>query len=330
MRFLPVFPEGTRIRIDSIRRILKSLGQVKLSGPERQIIVILDAGRMGNEAANALLKGLEEPPPGRIFLLINPGKHPILPTIRSRCQSLLLPSLRPAFQEASDLNRAIGRMTGWHGEALKELDPDLMSLDLVRFFKSLSREEAGLELNDIATLFFSMRLDFRVFVARRLSALKWLKEVLIRGVAGSRDFGLELSETFLGLRKGYESRLKSIGESMLEDSSEGFHHWLFGGLKRSGDFENSKRVFDDLERLEDGHLLASLAGVFRDVVLPDAEGQLLSAEYEVVQLMRQPFSATDLASFSQRLVTARSMLYNQQPLEQVLDYLAVWLLGRLA
>ena len=52
----------------------------------RRIAVIDDAQTMSREAANALLKTLEEPPPGSVLFLITSSADAILPTIRSRCQ----------------------------------------------------------------------------------------------------------------------------------------------------------------------------------------------------------------------------------------------------
>jgi DNA polymerase-3 subunit delta' len=54
----------------------------------RRIALIDDADTMNEESANALLKTLEEPPPGSILFLISPSLDALLPTIRSRCQPL--------------------------------------------------------------------------------------------------------------------------------------------------------------------------------------------------------------------------------------------------
>ena len=54
----------------------------------RRIAIIDDADKMNAESANALLKTLEEPPPGAILLLISPSLETLLPTIRSRCQKV--------------------------------------------------------------------------------------------------------------------------------------------------------------------------------------------------------------------------------------------------
>ena len=52
----------------------------------RRIAIIDDAQTMNAASANALLKTLEEPPPGSILFLLTPSADAMLPTIRSRCQ----------------------------------------------------------------------------------------------------------------------------------------------------------------------------------------------------------------------------------------------------
>ena len=55
---------------------------------DRRVAVINDADRMTTEAANALLKTLEEPPADALILLITTSPESLLPTIRSRCQQV--------------------------------------------------------------------------------------------------------------------------------------------------------------------------------------------------------------------------------------------------
>jgi DNA polymerase-3 subunit delta' len=52
----------------------------------RKVAIILDADHLAEEAANCLLKTLEEPPPGAVIILVGTGPERQLPTIRSRCQ----------------------------------------------------------------------------------------------------------------------------------------------------------------------------------------------------------------------------------------------------
>ncbi len=60
----------------------------------RKIAVIDDADTIGIEAANSLLKTLEEPPPGSLIFLISTSLQRQLPTIRSRCQVVRFQGLR--------------------------------------------------------------------------------------------------------------------------------------------------------------------------------------------------------------------------------------------
>jgi DNA polymerase-3 subunit delta' len=53
-------------------------------------MIVEDADRLNDSAANALLKSIEEPPPRTVWLLCAPAVEDVLPTIRSRCRALVL------------------------------------------------------------------------------------------------------------------------------------------------------------------------------------------------------------------------------------------------
>ncbi len=55
-----------------------------------QVMIVEDADRLNDNAANALLKSIEEPPPRTVWLLCAPAVEDVLPTIRSRCRALVL------------------------------------------------------------------------------------------------------------------------------------------------------------------------------------------------------------------------------------------------
>ncbi len=61
----------------------------------RRVAIILDADHLADEAANCLLKTLEEPPPGAVIILVGTGLERQLPTIRSRCQVVRFGPLSP-------------------------------------------------------------------------------------------------------------------------------------------------------------------------------------------------------------------------------------------
>ena len=85
-------PEEGTIKIEKIRELSKFLYYHPGEGT-RRVIAIDGAEKLTPQAANSLLKILEEPPGGAIFILIAPGPEGLLPTIVSRCQRVLFSPL---------------------------------------------------------------------------------------------------------------------------------------------------------------------------------------------------------------------------------------------
>jgi DNA polymerase-3 subunit delta' len=77
--------DASRIKIAQIRHLLGLLDLQPLEG-RNKVFIIDPAGMMNEEAANAVLKGLEEPPDNSFFILITVNVHEMLLTVRSRCQ----------------------------------------------------------------------------------------------------------------------------------------------------------------------------------------------------------------------------------------------------
>lgn len=88
-----------KIVIDQIRDIQKKIYKAPLEAPFK-FVLIDNAQQMTIQAANSLLKTLEEPPEKTYFILVSPSLFSILPTIRSRSQSQIFRP--PAFTEALD------------------------------------------------------------------------------------------------------------------------------------------------------------------------------------------------------------------------------------
>jgi DNA polymerase-3 subunit delta' len=82
-----VVPEGLSIGVGEMRALVLRAASAP-SGGRWQVVVIEDADRLTEQAGNALLKAIEEPPPRTVFLLCTPSTHPddISVTIRSRCR----------------------------------------------------------------------------------------------------------------------------------------------------------------------------------------------------------------------------------------------------
>ena len=102
---------SAQIPVEQVRGLASFINVSSHRGGSK-VVLVHPAEALNANAANALLKGLEEPPPRTYFLLVAHRWNQLLPTIRSRCQHIALP---PPSAEAA---------RGW----LKEQglsDPDL-------------------------------------------------------------------------------------------------------------------------------------------------------------------------------------------------------------
>jgi DNA polymerase-3 subunit delta' len=81
--------EGLSIKIDEVRDLITRASWSPAVGNYR-VVVIEDADRLTESAANALLKAIEEPGLRTVWLLCAPSATDVLPTIRSRTRSLVL------------------------------------------------------------------------------------------------------------------------------------------------------------------------------------------------------------------------------------------------
>lgn len=144
------------IRIDEVRK-LKSFLHLSSTEGGRRVVIVDAADEMNNQAANALLKLLEEPPGGVTFLLIAHQPARLLPTIRSRCRELRLATLGPqdmaaalaqAGASAEDPAALAALSGGSVGEAIR-----LTNLDGLRSYAALVALYARLpQMDRIAAL----------------------------------------------------------------------------------------------------------------------------------------------------------------------------------
>jgi DNA polymerase-3 subunit delta' len=78
-------PLGDQIRIGPIRELRRDL-HMRPFEADRRVYLVFGANLMNEDAADALLKDLEEPPPYAVIVLVADELGPLSPTIRSRCQ----------------------------------------------------------------------------------------------------------------------------------------------------------------------------------------------------------------------------------------------------
>jgi DNA polymerase-3 subunit delta' len=83
------------IRVDEVRALLPLFRQTPALA-EWRVVIVDAADDMNTNAANALLKSLEEPPAQTLFLLVSHMPGRLLPTIRSRCRTLRFQALAEA------------------------------------------------------------------------------------------------------------------------------------------------------------------------------------------------------------------------------------------
>ena len=181
----------TMIGINDIKETLRRVNLNPYEG-STSVVIINGAESMSEEAANALLKTLEEPPPQVMFLLLTADEDAVLPTVRSRCQSLTLVPLakdrmveqlitghQATPEQAEQLFRLSRGCLGWAIGALNDSQVlEQRQADLAKMQETL---EAGLETrftyaNEVASLFGSDRDAAKDLLALWL---RWWRDLLL-------------------------------------------------------------------------------------------------------------------------------------------------------
>jgi DNA polymerase-3 subunit delta' len=126
----------SEIAVSQIRRLGERLTLTPQIG-QIQVALVFPAELMNRSAFNALLKTLEEPPPGRYLILVSDHPYRLPATIRSRCQRLdvRLPArdeasawLQVMGAKAEAIDEALDAAQGNPGLAKKYLDDDALAL----------------------------------------------------------------------------------------------------------------------------------------------------------------------------------------------------------
>jgi DNA polymerase-3 subunit delta' len=107
-------PLGGQIRIDPIRELRRDL-HMRPFEASRRVYLVFGAHLMNEDAADALLKDLEEPPDYAVVVLVADDLGPLPPTIRSRCQ---LVAFRRLSQRAVKAHLSLRGLEGEQLEAL--------------------------------------------------------------------------------------------------------------------------------------------------------------------------------------------------------------------
>jgi len=209
-----VDPERGEIRIHQVRELERWLSVRSFHGGWR-VCVFDGAEKINDNAANALLKTLEEPPPQSLLILIAAGRTQLPPTIQSRCQPLCFQALPPGEIERflaarvpagrEDLALVAVLSDGSLGRALGALDEDR-----AWFF-----EERGQWLRRFLMLFESGNRESLVGFAEDLAGsarladvldllVIWYRDLVVFG--GTRDAGRVLNRDQLQQVEAWSNR----------------------------------------------------------------------------------------------------------------------------
>jgi DNA polymerase III subunit delta' len=222
----------SEITVDAVRS-LKHFFQMSSADGGRRVVIVDAADEMNRNAANAILKELEEPPAGAVILLVAHQPSRLLPTIRSRCRELRCGALG-----ADDLARALaqaGHSTdhaaslaalagGSAGDAIRLLGNGGLGLyaDLVQLFGGLPQinRQAALALATAcsgrgAEDRFGLTLDLIDLFLARTARAGLLGAPATQGAAG---------EALLLARLAPDARAAQAWAQLQQDLSERSRH----------------------------------------------------------------------------------------------------------
>ncbi len=217
---LEIEPQGASIKIEQTRQVTKfiSLSQVG----KARVVIFNDAHLMNAQAANSLLKSLEEPPPATWFILIAPTVAAILPTLRSRSQIVRF----------STLSRDIVAGLSENGPAWA-IESAMGRMDLI---EELKKEEV-VQLRTSAFAFWQNGSDIHATLTSRESAL-WVTRFWLGLLRDSWFFKRGLSPLI------HADQLPTIQQIAAERSEE--------QLAQMG--QNIYRLERDIQQNADYHL----------------------------------------------------------------------------
>ena len=156
IHFIEPLPDKRDISIDQLREIQRELALRPYEAP-RKACIIEPADRMSVNAANSLLKTLEEPPGNAIIILLTENADMLLPTVRSRCQSIRFSSLSPEnvrlLLERSGVAPDLAELLAPLSEGSMQRAGELDNSTLVERREALVGHLTALNLDRIGTIF---------------------------------------------------------------------------------------------------------------------------------------------------------------------------------
>ncbi|PKO47038.1 MAG: DNA polymerase III subunit delta' [Betaproteobacteria bacterium HGW-Betaproteobacteria-22] len=166
----------TQISVAQIRNLHDFLGLSSHQSIGMRIVLIQPAESLNLASANALLKMLEEPAPGVVFILIANQLQRLLPTIISRCQKVTMPvpgeSEALAWLEAQQIKNARQQLAYMEGSPLKVYSEQACFADLDTLWRSLALGPQ-LQPNFTAPMLIANTVEFGLIALQ-----KWIYDIV--------------------------------------------------------------------------------------------------------------------------------------------------------
>ncbi len=183
------------ILIDTIRGLKKTVAMTSYENKGR-VVILMDAHRMTTEAANSLLKILEEPPGKLTMILISSQSNLLLPTIVSRCQKMRFDPIawedienamieRRSIPE--DRAKILARMSfGSFRRALELLDEDLNEKQELMI--EVLRKLLATDLDVAMTVEYLVNNEDKKSIKELIGLMMvWFRDAMVMNVASGDD-----------------------------------------------------------------------------------------------------------------------------------------------
>ena len=170
------------ITVDDIRSGIQFLS-LKSDSSQSRILIIYPADKMNENAANALLKVLEEPPQNSVLFLLCQNLGKLLPTIKSRCRQIAIKplsekdlkhQLQTKYPMVQDIDLAISLARGSLGLAIEICENDGISLYQEMLSLLKTQQDIPLEsLKEFSDKLIKNEISFNLF---KKFMMDWLCE----------------------------------------------------------------------------------------------------------------------------------------------------------
>ncbi|AEF38755.1 DNA-directed DNA polymerase III subunit delta' [Hoyosella subflava DQS3-9A1] len=261
-----VIPEGLSIAVSEMRNIVQ-IASRRPSVGRWQVVIIEDADRLTEGAANALLKVVEEPPTHTVFLLCAPSPDPqdIAVTLRSRCRLVVLrtpgaEAIEAVLRERDGLDAETARwaasVCGGHVGRARRLATDPLARERRAKVLAIARE-----------------------ASRPAAAINAADEILATASDDAKTVGAELNE------KETEELKTALGAGGTGRGTAGALRGAAGALKELERRQKSRATRTARDAFD--RALMDLAGLYRDALAFSFDASVPATHPDVADTAQQ-------------------------------------------